>query len=333
MKFPFALLITTSVFAADFKELSKSEAKEFARAAEAISQAMKEERFIQIRTFGPGILKQYASIQIQSDSYALKLRDAYARTDSIVAYTVFRLVCDSLSANIDPAPSFDMTYSNMMAADKIHHTLISNPIMKAFHLEYADSMIQRTEAYITRQIPIFNATAKKIGRPDQAGALLNALTYQPPLAEKTRFDINASIRKAYYTAMSSNSIEKIEGFAQLYPDYERQAVQDRLGRLRGDEVAYLLRKGSMKELMDFLTRFPTSPNAPDLRQRLKPMLYRLAQGTQDLLSCQQFLQFFPEPSFEKSTIMDLQNQIMAQARTASPAPDTTDYLNAPAVAP
>ncbi len=332
MKLISVLLVASTSFASDFKELSKSEAKEFSRAADAISQAMREDRFVQIRTFGPGILKQYASIQIQSDSYAVKLREAYAHTDSVVAYTIFRLLCDSLSSLIDSAPSFEMAYPNMMAADKIHNTLISNSIMKSFHGDYADSMIERTEAYITRQIPIFNITAKKIGRPDQAAALLSALTYKPPFAERARFDINASIRKVYYTSMSSNSIVSLEAFMQLYPDFERQAVQDRLSRLRGDEVAFLLRKGSLKELMEYLTRSPNSPNAQDIFHRLKPMLYRFAQNTQDPLACQDFLRFFPEPSVEKSTILDLQSQIMAQARTASSSQDTGNYLSAPAVA-
>ncbi|HLP39908.1 MAG TPA: hypothetical protein VK465_00245 [Fibrobacteria bacterium] len=310
------LLLACGSFAQAFKELTRKEVREFARAAEAVTEAMQDSRFTQIRDFGPGILKRYASVQIQSDGYAKDQRGAYARADSIVAYAVLRLLCDSLRAGLEFSPPFDRAYANLLAADKILRTLIGSPLLQAFHPVYADTMAHFAETYLEKKIPPFLTAATRLGRPDQAQSLLNALSYKPEFTARARKDIDASIRDAFYTAMASNSVARLEAFAQLYPDYEKKAVEDRLSRIRGDEVGYLLKRGSREELVAFLSANPTSEHVPEVRRRLKPLLYRFAFQAQDLGACQQYLTLFPEPGADKQNMENLVHYLLAVARAA-----------------
>jgi hypothetical protein len=322
--FLLSLLISSITFGQSFKELSRSEVREFSRAAEAVQNAMEESRFEQIKNFGPGILVKYASVQIQADGYAKDASGAYARTDSIVAYTVLRMLCDSLRKGINPSPTLDFKYSNLMNADKIHRTIQSNSLMKAFHPEYSDSMLQSSETYIAKNIPEFLAASKRIGRSDQALSLVNTLSFKPGITEDVRNDINSTILNAFYNAMGSNSVDQLEAFSKLYPDYQRLAVQERLSRIRGDEVAYLLRRGSKDDLIAFLVNQPTSIHAIDIKKRLRPILFDFALTSQDLMACQQFIAVFPEPSDERHKIEGLMNYLLLASRNQT---DSTTLSN------
>ncbi len=303
----------SAAFASDFKELSKAEVQEFSRAAKAINGAMTAGRFEQIRSFGPGILRKYASIQIQADDFAKAEVQGYFRTDSIVAYSILRITCDSLLSRIEPSPALDGMFASLSAADRVHFLIEGNPILKRFDKTYADSIQFFSEEYIERIVPSFLKEAKRLSKYERALSLVNSLSYKPGVSEDVRSDIAAGLRNAYFDAMGSNSVEALQAFAKAHPDFEPAAVAERIERIRGDEVAFLLERGSRLELLAYLTGNPDERYVQDVRDRLQPIFYRYAVGTQDLDACRQYVELFPEPAAKRHDVLDLIDFLVNEA--------------------
>ena len=311
--------VCLSALANDFKELTKGEVKEFSRAAMAIEDAYEGSRFEQIRSFGPGILSKYASVQIQADGFAKEMRSVYAHADSIVAYAVLRLHIDSLRTTLGDGESLDELYITLRSADRIENAFANKPILSRFALEFADSARAAARSTIEKLVPKFLATAKRAGKVEQAYTLINTLTYRSAVPATTKTDVLAAIESAYYDAMSSNSAQRIRDFARLYPDYRTKDVAARLEILEGDEIAFLLQRGSKDELIAFLTMNPSAPQVPNVKKRLMPLLYQASFANQDMATCQQFLAYFPEPSNQRENILALQAKVIRAQATDSAA--------------
>jgi hypothetical protein len=302
-------------FAGEFKELSKGEVKEFARAAKAIEGAYRDSRYEQIRNFGPGILAKYSPVQIQADGFAKDLRGVYARTDSIVAYAVLRLHIDSLLGTLAEGQSLDEMYVTLRSADRIENSFASKPILSRFDTDFADRVRASARQKIETLVPRFLETAKRASKVEQAYNLINNLSYRSAVPATAKTDVLAAIETAYFDAMSSNSAQRLRDFGRLYPDYRPQDVSARLDLLEGDEIAFLLQRGSKDDLISFLNLNPMAPQVPNVKKRLLPLLYRAALAAQDLGTCQQFLTLFPEPSSQRDNILGLQAFIL---RSQSP---------------
>lgn len=310
----------------DFKELSKSEVREFSRAARAIDGAYRESRFNQIVSFGPGILSKYSSVQIQADGFAKDVREAYAKTDSLVAYSVLRIYVDSLRNTISKGKSLDELYQTLRTADRIEDAFASRPILTRFALEYADTARASARLIIEQGVPDFLAAAKRAGKVDQAYALIGSLGYKSAVPATARTDVLASMESAFYDALASNSAEKLRGFSKLYPEFRSAEVASRLEILAGDEIAFLLKRGSKDELLSFLIANPSSQHTPEIKRRLRPLLYNAAFELKDLTACQQFLVLFPEPSQQRESVLGLQAYLL-QSKASDTARMVTEETN------
>lgn len=278
--------------AGDFAFLQKNEAKAFETAHRSIEDAFAERNLSPIASFGPSILARYSAVLLQSDPWAKKLRPAYHRLDSLVAYAIVRGHTDSLSSACRAARPPENELPTLRQMDRLLASIGPTTVLCALDKPYCDSLSGLVRSYLQEKIPAYAQAMKAQGKMELAYQGLQGLSFQTASVRNSAMDIEKGVEKEFRKAMSSYDREELLAFRSKYPAYKPTRIEEKLGSLEADEIFHLLSGRDQGAMVHYLQANPSSPYGDDVRKRLEPLLLATALDQLDPEACRIYLGLF-----------------------------------------